>query len=216
MIEGLEITVLKDIIDFFQRVPEITNKAARLAINRTVSRDGLKLARQSILDEVAFPKDYLKGDRLRVSRYASESNLEGAILARKRATSLARFASGQPVGQPGRTAGRATSVTVRVMNGKTTVIKNAWLVKLNRGASKDEDNYNIGLALRVRPGDEVVGKKTAHQSWLVKPDGGKSGIALLYGPSVEQVFRDVAFKIGPKVGNLVADEFFRQFTRLTR
>jgi hypothetical protein len=42
--------------------------------------------------------------------------------------------------------------------------------------------------VRLKPGEQaVMGKKTTHQSWLVP-----GRVALLYGPSVDQVFRQVA------------------------
>lgn len=199
---------LDDAGDYFKRVPDRSKKAARLAINRTVSREGMKLVQDEMYDDVNFPKGYLKGDRLFVSRYATESNLEGVILGRKRATSLARFASaGTPIGS-GYGGGKSTGVTVQVNRGKTTRIANAWLVRLKRGTSKTEDQFNIGLAVRLKPG-EKLNKTTAHRAWLVP-----NVVALLYGPSVDQVFKDVAEETGPQMLTLVAKEFFRQFDRL--
>lgn len=203
----LEVSVeaLAETIDYFERMPEVSSRAARLAINQVASRSGMKLAQEAIYDEVAFPKGYLTGDRLRVGQYASESNLEATIIGRKRATSLARFAQGQQLGSAGR-----LGVRVRVKGGSSEHLRRAWLVRLRRGASLDEDNYNIGLAIRVNPGESVVGKYSSHSSWLVP-----GSVALLYGPSVDQIFRSVAEDIAPQIGDMVADEFFRQFSRLS-
>jgi len=127
------------------------------------------------------------------------------ILARKRATSLARFAApGTPLGLR-----KGSSVTVQVKRGSRTVLRNAWLVRLRRGASMSEDNFNVGLAVRLKPGESLGNKKSAHKSWLIP-----NQVALLYGPSVNQVFDDVAESQGPEILNLVATEFFRQFDRL--
>jgi hypothetical protein len=41
-------------------------------------------------------------------------------------------------------------------------------------------------------------------------------VALLYGPSVDQVFAEVADKVAPTIGDLVAAEFHRNFARLSK
>lgn len=196
---------LADAGDFFKRMPQVNAKAARIAINQVAQRGGLDLARTSILDEIAFPKGYLNDDRLGVTKLATDARLEAVITGRKRATSLARFAApGTPLGR-----GLGNGVRVQVKNGSSTVLRRAWLVRLRAGASLTEDKFNVGLALRVNPGEKVGGKYSAHQSWLVP-----GVIALLYAPSVDQIFRDVADDIAPRVGEMTAAEFLRQFTRL--
>lgn len=197
---------LADVEEYFKRMPETTTKAAQLAINQVATRGALKLAQDSIYDEVNFPQGYLKGDRLGVTQYAKENNLEAVITARKRATSLARFTNGQALGSV-----RKAGVRVQVKRGSSVHLKRAWLVRLNKGASLDEDNYNVGLAVRVKEGESIVGKHGTHSSWLIRDK-----VALLYGPSVDQIFRDVSGEIAPQVGDLLADEFFRQFERLSR
>lgn len=193
--------------DYFRAMPKRSARAARLAINTTISRKGMALIQDEMYDEVNFPKNYLKGDRLYVSRYATETSLQGVILGRKRATSLARFAApGTPIGIQG-----GSGVRVMVKRGSSVALRNAWLVRLRRGASLTEDQFNVGLAIRLRPGETAVtGKTTTHSSWLVPGE-----VALLYGPSVNQVFAGVAEETGPEILKLVADEFFRQFDRLS-
>ena len=90
------------------------------------------------------------------------------------------------------------------------MLKNAWLERLNKGASLTEDNYNVGLAVRLKPGERLLNKRATHKSWLVKDK-----VALLYGPSVDQVFSSVADDVIPEMGELMSTEFFRQFARLT-
>lgn len=199
-----EFTGLDAAADYFQLMPERTAKAARLAINTVINRSGMRLIQDEMYADVNFPKNYLKGDRLAVTELATENKLVGAIKARKRATSLARFAA------PGTPLGSRAGAQVRVMvnAGQGVTLRNAWLVRLRKGASLTEDNYNIGLAVRLHPG-EKLNKKTAHHSWLV-PDQ----VALLYGPSVDQVFKDVAEETGPRILDLTSAEFFRQFERL--
>lgn len=191
--------------DFFQRMPELNAKAASLAINQVAQRGGLDLARTSILDEIAFPRNYLNADRLGVTKFAKPNSLEAVITGRKRATSLARFAApGTPIGR-----GLGSGVRVQVKSGHSTVMRRAWLVRLKSGASLNEDKYNVGLALRVNPGEKISNKYKAHTAWLVP-----GAVALLYAPSVDQVFREVSDEIAPRVGDMAAAEFLRQFSRL--
>jgi len=196
-----------DLLRYFQTWPEMTARSARLAINSVAKGKGMSAIKSEMLSEVAFPSGYLNADRLRITRLASDGRLEAVITGRHRATSLARFATGNPVPNSKRPGG----VTVRVKAGRTTVIRNAWVVRLKKGASLSDDNFNLGLAVRLKPGETTLGnKRTTHQSWLVH---GK--VALLYGPSVDQVFSDVSAKVSPALGGMVAAEFFRQFARLS-
>lgn len=185
-----------DAQNFFKQLPQVAERAAQLAINQVADRSGLKMIRTAILSEIAFPRDYLTGDRLSVTQHATPSNLEAVITARKRPTSLARFASGQALGSRAR-----IGVKVSVKAGTTTTLKKAWLVRLNNG--------NLGLAVRLKPGQSLINKKGDHKSWLVP---GK--VALLYGPSVDQVFREVSEMSASPISRLVTEEFLRQFTRL--
>ncbi len=198
---------LLDAIRYFERFPEVTEKAAQLAINDVTRRGALKLARDEIMGEIAFDKSYLTGDRLGVTKFAKKGDLEAVITGRKRATSVARFAAkGTPVGTGPKVK---MGVRVQVGRGKTTVLRSAWLVRLNKGASMTEDQYNVGLAVRLKPGESLENKHSTHKSWLVP-----GSVALLYGPSVDQVFATVSQQIADPVGDMVAKEFLRQFARL--
>lgn len=169
-----------------------------MSINTVANRSGLKLIRSGILDEIAFPRDYLVGDRLKVKQNAKPGNLEAVIAARPRPTSLARFAASTSVGSRAK-----VGVLVKLKkSGGGTVLKKAWLVNLKNG--------NLGLAVRVKSA-KLANKYDGIKTWLV-PDK----VALLYGPSVDQVFRDVSHTAAPQIGRLVTEEFLRQFTRLTK
>ena len=194
---------LEGLAQYFRTAADAAVPAMRMAINDVATRGGMALIREEMTDQIAFPSGYLTGDRIGVTKRATNASLEAVITGRKRATSLARFTSARSVNQKG-------GVSVRVTKGRTTYLKQAWLVRLKKGASLDEDNYNIGLAIRLRPG-EKLNKKTVHQSWLVAGQ-----VALLYGPSVDQVFQEVAGDVVDPVSEMVEDEFFRQFARLTR
>ena len=76
----------------------------------------------------------------------------------------------------------------------------AFLVRLK--------NNNIGLAVRLKPGEVLQNSEKA-----VRLD---NNVYLLYGPSVDQVFRSVADDKTPKILSDVTAEFLRQFARLSR
>lgn len=198
----------KELSEYIENVPKVANKAITQAINKVASGKGMTRIRKAITDEIAFPTGYLTGDRLKVTKRARGSDLEAIITGRKVATSLARFVTGGAMVTNSKTPG---GVQVRVKRGKTTYIKNGFLVRLNKGASLTEDNYNVGLAVRLSAGETLANKRTQHKSWLVR---GK--VALLYGPSVDQVFASVIPDLSPKLADDIAAEFHRNFARLSK
>lgn len=198
-IEVGAIAALEDFMDF---APDVTPQAASLAMNTVIPRSGMARYKKAIRGQIAFPAGYLDDiDRFGVTRSATPSRLESVISARHRATSLARFASGGGVGQEG--------LTVRVKAGRTVRMKRAFKVRLNAGAALTDDNYNIGLAVRV-PGGVFRNKKDASNMVRLAKD-----VFLLYGPSINQVFRAVSQTETPGVLNDIGTEFYRQFARLT-
>ena len=180
---------------FFESLPDIAEQAMGIAINQVAERDGLALLKRDMRDQVDFPNGYLEGGRLRVVRRAARGSLEAVIRGRDRATSLARFARGQ---SPGNTKGRGVRVTVR--GGRTQTLKKAFLVNLRNG--------NTGLAVRLKAGDTLRNSQAAVRL--------ADNVYLLYGPSVDQVFRGVADDRAGDISNMVTKQFFRQFDRITR
>lgn len=193
---------LGDLQRFIDIAPQIVPRAARLAINDTTKRTALPDSIQAINDQVAFPPGYLTDPkRFRISKFATEGDLEAAVTARQRPTSLARFSSGS-VGRPG--------VRVQVARGASREMGRAFLVRLPQGRGPVTDEaFNLGLAIRLRPGERVSNKRDMAAVPL-----GKGGLYLLYGPSVDQVFRSVAQDVSPRVAEELASQFLRQFNRL--
>lgn len=202
----MTITVITEGLDnlasFIALAPKAATQAARYAINDTTRRVAIKEAQRMITEQIAFPAGYLDDPRrLRVSKLATENDLEAAIFARQRPTSLARFSSG--------TIGKA-GVQVNVNRGATRKIGRAFLIRLPQGRGPVTDEaFNLGLAIRLRPGERVTGKK----QMSAVPMGG--GLYLLYGPSVDQAFKSVAVDISPTVADELATQFTRQFVRLS-
>lgn len=177
-------------------------QAARRAIN-DVARSGRARAAKRIRREVDFPSSYVTPaqKRLYVSKQAKGRDLEAKITAQARNTSLARFAVGTPkIGQAG--------VAVKVQPGRVRMMKRAFLIKLPQGTSPITDTkFNLGLAIRLKPGETLTNKKTARRV--------ANGLYVLYGPSVDQVFRavdgsGVATDIIPDLQDELQAEFLRQ------
>ena len=199
----VEFSAIKQLSDFMEAAPSITPQAASLAMNTVIPRKGMTRYRKAIRSQVAFPGGYVEDeDKFRVSRFATPGNLEAAITARQRPTSLARFASGGGVGGEG--------VSLRVKPGSSVRLKKAFLVRLNQGITLTNETYNLGLAVRVAGGSAAFRNKvdTSKMVRLAKD------VFLLYGPSVDQVFKTVSVTETPHVLNEIETEFYRQFARL--
>lgn len=191
-VEGLD-----GLSDVEKATPSVRLAAVR-AINK-ITRDGRVELARLILREVNFPASYVSpsGKRLYVSKQATRNDLEGRITARSRATSLARFVTGTPSGQ---------GVRVQVSPGKSRYMKRAFLIKLPAGTASVDTKYNMGLAIRLRPGEALKNKRTARRM--------ANGLYLLYGPSVDQVFRaedgdGVANDAAPDLAAKLEREFLR-------
>lgn len=205
----VEVTVrgLDSLKAYFEQLPEIAQEAATLAVNDT-AKYARRLSSKEIRDQVNFPRNYLGGDdggRLAIVKRAKGNDTEAVIRGRDRPTSLTRFVSGS------RTPGRR-GVTVRVgANGGSKKMKRAFILGLRAGKILDDETFNVGLAIRLRKGERVENKRL-----MVQFSAGDSGLYLLYGPSVGQVFREVAERVQPSVGDKLEDEFLRQFERLSK
>jgi hypothetical protein len=202
----MTVTIVADALDrtaaYFDLVPALARRSAWLAINDVVRRKALPDARALMEQQVAFPKGYLNDPkRFGVRKFATEDDLEAAVVGRQRPTSLARFSIGGRPAVPG--------VRVRVNPGASRAMNRAFLIRLRAGSGPvTDDSFNLGLAVRLKPEEVVQNKK-------VMVPLGPGGLYLLYGPSVDQLFRTVAGDISPAVADEVATQFFRQFARLS-
>lgn len=196
-----DISGILDLENFLAAVPDATRKAAAYAMNDVLSGQGLARFKKAVAAEVNFPTGYVN-DKIEMAQHATPTRLVASLVGRQRPTSLARFATSGVVGGK-------SGVTVRV-KGASTHMRGAFLVRLNRGAQITEDGFNIGLAVRLKPGTTLKNKKD--QSGLVHLS---KNVVLLYGPSVDQILRNEAADAeAPVVADAIATEFFRQFARL--
>lgn len=187
---------LKSTVRYFEDFPDLATKAMSMTLNQVSAREALPLIRKEMRDQVNFPKGYLERvDRLAVVRKANKRSLEAVIRGRDQATSLARFRA--PGQTPQNTRGRG--VRVQIQRGQTAVMRRAFLVTLRNG--------NMGLAVRLKPGEQLRNSTGAKSL--------ENNVYLLYGPSVDQVFRTVAGDVTPEIVQSVTREFFRQFARMS-
>jgi hypothetical protein len=197
----VDYTAIDGLQQYVDAMPEAATTAARIALNDTATGPGLALFRKATADSANFPPGYLTDKRLGVTKPARNADLATTITGRFRPTSLARFVRNPQPGVRG-------NIRVEVKRGHQRVLKRAFLVRLRQGASISNDNFNLGLAIRLKPGETLEGSSKALQL--------DKGLYLLYGPSVDQVFRNTSGEVAPQVLSLVTGEFFRQFFRLSR
>lgn len=94
---------------------------------------------------------------------------------------------------------------VQVHPGRIKQMPRAYIIPLRAG---NQFGLNTGLAIRLRPG-ETVRNIREYTPVEIYPD-----VYILYGPSVDQVFRGVTADITPEVNSALDAEFNRQFLRL--
>jgi hypothetical protein len=176
-----------------EALPARIRRNALRAVNYAADRERTRGARQ-IREQAAFRASDLSpnGERF-VVRKARTIDEGAEIRARWRPTSLAKFA----------TRSGKRGVTLQVKPGQSVRSNKMFLIRLRSGTSDIETKSNTGLAIRLKKGETVQGKKFAARQLA-------QGLFLLYGPSISQIYRSVA-------GNDVADveqDLQREFTRL--
>ncbi len=184
-------------------IPKEIITAARMTVNSATRRAQAASAR-GIRRQVNFPATYLSGQkgRLQITRFATNSSLEGVITGRQRPTSLARFVNGSVSVGGARKAG----VRVEVKPGSVRRLPGAFLFKLRSGSASIDTKSNLGLAIRTKNGRPPPG---------YKPVSLGKNLWLLYGPSVDQVFysvrtkRGVAEDVTPEIESYMEKEFLR-------
>lgn len=184
--------------ELLETMPAQTRQAARLAIN-TAARRGRAEGSRRIRGQVNFTAGYLNlPGRFHVSRFATVQEPTAVISARTEPTSLRRFATQASRG--GKPAGLRIGIK---RGGAKPVLRSAWFINLRGG--------NQGVAVR----QAVVDKLNLRRAGVVGR-ASKRGYILLYGPSVDQVFRTVREDMLPELSAFTNTEFLRQFSRLSK
>ncbi|WP_332792077.1 hypothetical protein [Sphingomonas sp. RB3P16] len=178
-----------------ETLPKSVITAAYRAVNRTTERARTASSRL-MREQVNWNAQYLTGQngKLELGGPASADHLERGITGRFRPTSLARFVVGNP------TPGKA-GVRVQVAPGFAKYMKRAFVIRLPQGSQLTETKANLGLAIRLKPGEVLHNK--------IKMVKLKGGLTLLFGPSVDQVLSTVAEDVLPDTEAFLAQEFQR-------
>jgi len=170
-------------------------KAAMIKTINAVVPNVRELAIERITGQVALTKAYVKG-RLYVSQRANNTDPTAVISGRVRSTQLRRYQGTQlytTAKLPGKK--RLAGTSVKVKTGKApSVLKHTWIIKLKHGETDATAGLTMGIA-------ERTGK-------------GRNAYKILYGPSVDQVWRGVKDEITPDVELMLADEWRRQMRGL--
>jgi hypothetical protein len=174
---------LSDLGDLDEITPAVERAALR-AVN-LATRKARTRSSKEMRNQVAFSARYLSGNagRLAITETARRGSLQATITGRARPTSLARFTVG---GQTRR--GRR----VQVKPGVAKRIGRSFVMNLRNG--------NKGLAVRT-DGSPPRG--------AYKPKKLSENLYLLYGPSVDQVFRTVSEDVSDDAAADMEQEFGR-------
>ena len=179
------------------RAPEVTRQAATLALNKGIRRARTEGSKE-IRRQVNLTKTYVD-ERLQISKFASPNSLVAIVAGRVRGTSLRRFGARQSSRK-----GRRSGVIVGIKRGRRVKMRRAFFIKLKGGGV---DGFNAGIAIRLKGGEPFEGRKKQF-------DKSDSGLYLLYGPSVDQVWTTAKDDIFPGILEETNAEFHRQFARL--
>lgn len=181
---------LSDAISDLVDLPTNMRKALVSAVNAVVP-EAYSLSVERITDQVALTKAYVKS-RLYISQTATLQDPLAVISGRVRSTQLRRYQGTQlyaPAKLPGKRRLAGTSVRVKT-GGATKVLNHAWIIKLKYGDLDAKAGKTIGIAMRT--------------------GSGRNDYRILYGPSVDQVFRDVKDEIRPEVEQMLSAEVLKQ------
>lgn len=170
-------------------------KAALIKTINAVVPNVRELAIERITDQVALTKTYVRG-RLYVSQRANNTDPTAVISGRVRSTQLRRYQGTQLYAAaklPGKKRLAGTSVRVKTGNG-ASVLKHTWIIKLKYGEVDAKAGLTMGIAERT--------------------GSGRNDYKILYGPSVDQVWRGVKDEITPDIELMLEDEWRRQMRDL--
>lgn len=178
--------------------------AASISINDSARR-ALKNGAEEISKQIGFPPGYLNEQRLFIKKFAANGDLEAVVAGRGRATSLLRFAAGNYTPESTRPGGADVGrVAIRVKpGGGLRSVQRGFVLRLKSGRGITEENFNLGLAIRLKPG-QAVDRKYKQSKPIFK------NVYLLYGPSVAQALQSEWPKLAPKISQFLDTEFARQ------
>lgn len=184
-----EIRQAKKRVDATVRAIEI---ARYRAVNRVASKNRTA-ASKNIRQQVRLPAAYVN-QNLTITQKATLRNPEAVISGRKRPTRLARYGAKQLT----RSARGADGSALRGIPAGRKQAGVSVHVRRNEGRRK----YPKAFLLPLRTNGQV--------GMFIRYGSGEKDIKHMYGPSVDQVFRDVREQIRPRIRRDLATEYRRQ------
>jgi len=200
------------LIERMQKMPDIVTKASVMAVNEG-ARFGRAAALREMNSQVMLGKKYL-GDNLLIKKaQGNVGEIRAVVTGIQRPVSLARYAASSARAAFLGSKKQPKNMRIRVRTSSTgRVMPKAFFVRLRSGREFSETHFNVGLAIRLKPGQQVQGRHISGKP--MAKTGSSASVYLLYGPSVDQVFRTVREDVSPEIVQRVRNEFGRQFKRL--
>ena len=217
---GVSVTIdasfVREIDAHYSQFPGAVKAAFPKALNEG-ARFARKVSVEAIMKDTAFPTGYLdKPERFYVAQFATPEQPQAVLKARTRGTLLYEFAVGHPLPEATRGTGgknwfgistaerrqlqRSRGVTVIIKPGAPKTIPEAFVIPL-------KDSGALGIAVKLKNGQfPAMLKKNFIRTELLNQE-----YYVLYGPSVDQVFRQVSEKVIPEVTSYLSAEFRRLF-----
>lgn len=185
---------LEGLAEVRQRLAALGEKAPRvmaMVINRGADRARTRGV-SAIAAQVKLQKSYIR-DLLAVSKKASKADPDAVITGRKRPTLLFRYG--------------AVQRTVPARNGKRR--KAGVSVNVKRKSAPAEGKWFIVHRLKNSGASAVISRFRRSSGVGNRWDG----LKVLYGPSVDQLWRDVRDDVAPEVMEWAGTELVRQLER---
>jgi hypothetical protein len=199
---SIDASELKNLLPFLDKIPAKVDDAAHLAVNEAARFARVQSSRE-IFKQVNLQKGYID-DRLTVRFAKKGGEPEAIITGRWRPTSLSRFVLREPQ--------RGKPISVRVKRGGPVRKVKGFGVRLNAGAGQTDTKFNRGVVVRVAKGKVLRNSEGAKR--MTSMSNEKTDAYLLYGPSINMVFRTVKEDVSGEVSGRLRNEFIRQLTRL--
>lgn len=212
MVSANLLTDFPDLIRRMENMPGIVTKAAVMAVNEG-ARFGRAAALREMNSQVMLGKKYLSDNLLIKKAQGNVGEIRAVLTGVQRPVSLARYVASSARAAFLGAKKQPKNMRVRVRTSSTgRVMPKAFFVRLRSGREFSETHFNVGLAIRLKPGQQVQGRHISGKP--MAKTGSSASVYLLYGPSVDQVFRTVREDVSPDIAIRVRNEFGRQFKRL--
>ncbi|MBS4154955.1 phage tail protein [Cobetia amphilecti] len=198
---SLDLRDLEGVADAYRLAPKAAAKAAQLALN-SAARRARTLGSAAIRQQVALSAGYVN-DNLKVRTFATSTDLTTRIAANPRAVLLTRYGAKirtvKAKGRRGLTGDPARGIQAGRKAAGTKGVK----IKTGGGTKRLAGAFWVRLA------------GSGQWAPVVRTGDGRNDYRVLYGPSVLQVWSDVRSTVAPQAMQHAADEFIRQFDRLS-